>query len=259
MLGSIKVDNVEFGRGRHREYVVDRGAEVERKRKNALLLLSKGQISKAVRTITSNGIGDMEDPVIQRQMEAKYPERVHPMPQAVTKGQCVDSLAGLKDLLLTLEGGVSAGSGGMRPEYLTCLAEVWNPEQMSKLEDFGMRYLNGNLPMWWYKVWITVATAPLFKTSARDSIRPIGVMPCLERQFRKLVTKFNKGALVSYFEPQQVVFSEGGAAKLVHSIRMLVEANPNFVLVKCDIKMLLKVSAEQGFFMFLKEKRVCVT
>ena len=84
------------------------------------------------------------------------------------------------------------------PEYLTCLAEVWNPEQMAKLEDFGMRYLNGNLPMWWYKVWITVATAPLYKSTARDSVRPVGVLPCLERQIRKLVTRHNKGPLITF-------------------------------------------------------------
>ena len=116
------------------------------------------------------------------------------------------------------------------------MAEIWNQEQMSKLEDFGMRYLVGELPVWWYKVWITVATAPLYKTSARTSVRPVGVLPCLERQYRKLVTRFNKGALVNYFEPQQVVFSQAGAAKLVHSMRMLMEKNPGFVLIKCDIK-----------------------
>ena len=58
----------------------------------------------------------------------------------------------------------------------------------------------------------------------------------MERQFRKLVTRFNKGTLVTFFEPQQIVFSEAGAAKLVHSVRMVMEANPSFVLVKCDIK-----------------------
>ena len=41
---------------------------------------------------------------------------------------------------------------------------------------------------------------------------------------------------MSFFEPQQIVFSQAGAAKLVHSVRMLMEANPTFVLVKCDIK-----------------------
>ena len=41
---------------------------------------------------------------------------------------------------------------------------------------------------------------------------------------------------MSYFEPQQIVFSEAGAAKLVHSMRMIMEENPTFVFVKCDIK-----------------------
>ena len=94
----------------------------------------------------------------------------------------------------------------------------------------------GDLPMWWYKVWSTVATVPLYKTITQNTVRPVGIMPCLERQFRKMVTRSSKAALVSYFEPQQIVFSEAGAAKLVHSMRMLVEGNPDFVLVKCDIK-----------------------
>ena len=46
----------------------------------------------------------------------------------------------------------------------------------------------------------------------------------------------NKAALVSYFEPQQVVFNEAGVAKLVHSMRMLIQKNPDFVFVKCEIK-----------------------
>ena len=47
-------------------------------------------------------------------------------------------------MLLGLDGGVSPDTGGMRPEYLTFLAEIWGPAEMAKLEDFGMRYLTGN-------------------------------------------------------------------------------------------------------------------
>ena len=228
----------EYRRGRQRDRGGERRqeVEVEKKRKNALLLLSKGLVKKAVRTITSYGAGDMSDPHIRAQMEAKYPARVHPLPPAVSRGQCVDNLRGLRELLLGLEGGVSPGTGGMRPEYLTCLAEVWEAEPMGRLEEFGMRYLTGDLPMWWYKVWSTVATVPLYKTSTQNTVRPVGIMPSLKRQFRKMVTRSSKAALVSYFEPQQIVFSEAGAAKLVSSMRKLVEANPQFVLVKCDIK-----------------------
>jgi hypothetical protein len=45
-----------------------------------------------------------------------------------------------------------------------------------------------------------------------------------------MVNRSNKLVLVSFFEPQQVVFSEGGAAKLVNSMRMLLEANPSLLM-----------------------------
>ena len=41
---------------------------------------------------------------------------------------------------------------------------------------------------------------------------------------------------MKYFEPQQIVVSVAGGAKSVNRIHMLSEANPNFVVVKCDIK-----------------------
>ena len=110
----------------------------------------------------------------------------------------------------------------VKANYLTCFTEIWNEGRMSKLEDFGMRYLNGDLPMWWYKVWITVASFPLLESPVRDFVRPLGVLPCLKRQFRKLAIRFNKGPLVKFYEPQQIVFSQAGAAKLGHTVRMVM-------------------------------------
>ena len=230
--------------GRRREQAVSREEgerwseekEKTKKRKNALSLLSRGLISKAVRTINSFGIGDMEDPRIRQQMEDKYPPGRAPLPPTVTRGQCVDSLEGLKDVLLGLEGGQSAGSGGLRPEYLTCLSEIWGEEEMGRLQDFGMRYLNGQLPTWWYKVWLTTATVPLYKTIVMTTIRPIGIRPCLSRAIHKVVTRATRETFTAYFEPQQVVLSQAGAAKLVMGIRMLSEANPTFVVIKSDIR-----------------------
>ena len=56
----------------------------------------------------------------------------------------MDNLSGLRDSLLSLKGGVSPGTGGMRNKYLTCLAEVWEGADMMLLEQFGMRYLTGH-------------------------------------------------------------------------------------------------------------------
>ena len=114
--------------------------------KNAMLLLSKGPISKAVRRINSYGIANLEDPPILSQMKAKYPVGGYELPLSITKGQCVDNLTGLREVLLDLSPGVSPGTGGMRPEYLICLADVWEDWQMERLEQFGIRYLSGQLP-----------------------------------------------------------------------------------------------------------------
>ena len=195
--------------------------ELEKKRKNAMLLLSKGLIGKAVRRINSFGIGNMEEPAVLEQMKAKYPDRGHPLPDAVTRGQCVDNLRGLRGVLLDLKAGVSPGTGGMRPEYLTCLAEVWGEEQMGLLEQFGLRYLTGMLPPWWYKVWLSLTTVALYKTSDQEAVRPVVIEPGLARNFHKLANKENRPVLVKFFEPQQVVVSVAGGAKLVMSVRML--------------------------------------
>ena len=172
--------------------------QLERDRKNALLLLAKGHISKAARVINSHGIGSMQDPHILRQMEQKYPERGIPLPASVSRGQCVDNLRGLREVLLGLQGGVSAGTGGMKPEYLTCLAEIWDDQNMGKLEEFGLRYLTGQLPLWWYKVWLSLTTVALFKTSEKDTVRPVGIEPCLARTFHKQVNTANKPVLVNF-------------------------------------------------------------
>ena len=56
----------------------------------------------------------------------KYPARGHPLSPKVFKGPCVDSMSGLREVLLGLEGGTAPGTGGMKlkPEYLKCEAEV---------------------------------------------------------------------------------------------------------------------------------------
>ena len=110
----------------------------------------------------------------------------------------MDNLRGLREVLLGLQGGVSAGTGGLKPEYLTCLAEVWGDEQMGMLEQFGLRYLTGQLPLWWYKVWLSLTTVTLFKTSDHDTVCPVGIEPCLARTFHKVVNKENRPVLVNF-------------------------------------------------------------
>ena len=111
-------------------------------RKTVLSLLKRGQIGRAVRRICSNGIANMDDPQVLAALKAKYTIRGRDLPAAVTKGQCLDRLD-MRESLLSLDPGVSPGFGGMRNEHLRCLAEVWEPQDLALLDEFGLRYLNG--------------------------------------------------------------------------------------------------------------------
>ena len=208
----------------------------EDQRKAALSHLSKGEIGKAVSRLTSFGVASTEDPAVMAALRAKYVERGKDLPDTVLMGQAVDSLSGLKETLLNLPTGVSPGTGGLRGEFLACLAEVWDDNTMGLLEEFGMLYLNGHLPPWWYRVWGSVTTVPLFKTVERETVRPVGVRNPLIRTLHSRVIKENREAFTDYFEPQQLALSEAGGHKLVHQVRRAMEEHRDWVVAKVDVR-----------------------
>ena len=126
-------------------------------------LINEGKISKALQRVTSCGVASLEDPDVLAMLRSKYPPRGRPLPERVVRGQCIDNLAGLRESLLKLEPGVSPGTGGMKAEFLMILAQRMDDEEIGLLENFGMRYLKGELPAWFYPVWLTVQTVPFFK------------------------------------------------------------------------------------------------
>ena len=233
-------DKEEFARKR-----VERGKrnfksdqeEVEKKRETVLGLMSRGQVGRAARLISSNGVASTDDPVTMAALSAKYVARVRELPKQVSKGKCIESAAGLRELWLDLEPGVSPGTGGMRGEFLTCLAEVWEEEEMERFQQFVMLYLTAELPPWFFRVWAAVSTVPTFKTADRhkDKLRPIGVKGSLPRSIHKLVARKIKPELRAYLEPQQLCLTPGGGSKLVHAVRMLMEQNRDWVCVKLDV------------------------
>ena len=203
-------------------------------RKTVLAMLSRGQIGRAVRRICSNGVASLEDPEIRAILQTKYKAREKDIPRSVTKGECLQSLGGLRESLLGLGTGVSAGFGGLRNEHLRCFAEIAEEEDMGTLETFSLKYLNGEFPPWFSKVWNSVATVPLYKPDG--NLRPVGIKPSLIRELHKAVVRGNRGVLTDYLEPQQLALSQAGGAKLVHSVRMMLEHKREFFAVKLDIK-----------------------
>ena len=90
---------------------------------------------------------------------------------------------------------------------------------MSLLEEFGLLYLSGSLPHWWYRVWGCVTTVPLYKTLEMDAVRPVGVRNPLIRTLHSRVIRDNRATFAAVLEPQQLALSLAGGHKLVHQVR----------------------------------------
>ena len=188
--------------------------EKNKKRSVALQLLSSRHVSEAVSRIKSHGIASMNDDWVRGQLYGKYPERGRDLPAYVTKGTCVTNLAGLRDKMLNLKRGSSPGTGGLRPEFLISLANHMEDDQMVLLQDFGKKYLDGDLPAWYYRVMESVMTVPAFKTKERNTLRPLGVKHQLVRVFHQEAIRQNRAELHSFLEPQQLALSEAGAGRM---------------------------------------------
>ena len=207
-----------------------------RLKRQSEVFIAGGQISKATKRIVSNGVADISNPEVLNQLRAKYPPRLRPLPDKVIRGDPIPSLGGLREALSSLKDGIAPGSGGLRSEYLSLLGVEMNNHGMDLMEKFGMKYLRAQLPPWFYVVWLTVQTVPLFKSSDKDAVRPLGLRNNLVKSLHREVTKGNREVVRSYLEPQQLVLSTAGASKLIFSVRELLETRRDFVCLKLDIK-----------------------
>ena len=219
------------------------GEDPEKRTRNAISLISQGMISKAANRMTSFGVVNINDPVSKAALKSKYPSRGREMQTHVIKGTPVDNFNMISGAFYNLKSGVAPGTGGMRPEFLVTLAEVWDEENSNinawdLVNYFCMQYVSGGMPPWFYQSVMTVETVGLFKTADRhkEKLRPIGMRNPFIKTIHKNIIKQNQRAFKEFLEPQQLGMSVAGAAKLVHSIRMTLEKNPNFICVKLDFR-----------------------
>ena len=197
--------------------------EEQHLKKEVLRLIGTCEVGKAVSRLNSYGVATMDNPDVCQQMADKYPARNQELPARVVKGEAVSNLRGLREGLKALKRRRSAGAGGLRPEFLRVVGEKMDGEHMRLLEDWGQRFLKGEMPGWFYVVWLSIQTVPLYKTVTRDTVRPIGMRNPLSKLLNSLMIGENKGEIVDFLEPQQLAMSEAGSAKLVHCMRLLAE------------------------------------
>ena len=198
-------------------------------------LLYAGQVRRSMRRGTSHGLADSHSPQVLQQMQVKFPARNDPLPATVPKLAPIDSFSQLRETLLSLEPGTSPGSGGCRPEYLVALGEKLEDREVELLEAFALAYTAGSLPAWFYRLWLSLSTVPIYKTAEQQDVRPLGIRHSLVRVFHQEVMVQSMPAIREFLEPQQLGMSRAGPAKLVNTVRGMLELHPEFVCCSLDV------------------------
>jgi hypothetical protein len=96
-------------------------------------------------------------------------------------------------------------------------------------------------PAWFYMVFSQVKLVALIKQEApaglTPDVRPLGIAECLRRVFHRALVKERKDTFAQHFFPQQgAVGMANGTSMITLELHTLLEANPDWVLIKLDLR-----------------------
>ena len=123
--------------------------------KQAQRLMRVGQFSKAHSALLTQGVADLSDPDVSRQMCDKHVARQQQLPGTPPQGLPPDVLkVKLWKKYQSLDSLAGTGVCGYRNEYLRCLAtpfaDVLAKTAVNLHEQFAEDFLNARLPAWYY-------------------------------------------------------------------------------------------------------------
>ena len=136
------------------------------------------------------------------------------------------------------------GPDGYRYEYLSCLATTMTcplaAEAVRRHKDFAEKFVNAELPSWYY--WVACATKmiALVKKEAEvqggvPDVRPIGMGGCKRRAWTSRLMKDNADTFKRSFWPVQVAVGvKAGVPKLIYAVTEHMLHNKTHVLLKLD-------------------------
>jgi len=138
------------------------------------------------------------------------------------------------------------GASGFRNEYLKALlpdfADARAQQAIPLLDQFAESFVNAELPPWFYLVFGSVKEIALIKTpgatsDAAPDVRPLGLGECLRRVITSALNSQHKSVLADHLWPQQVAIGvPGGLSMLLYGLRLMIEQQPNWVIVRLDLR-----------------------
>ena len=241
--------------------------ERARKAHRARHLIAEGELSRAVRELESKGMGNLSDSAIQAQLERKHKARrpEDELPESLLEYAAMDDdddsarpdaercLAAfgprvevkLQESMRKLRRMRGTGVTGFRNEYLKALSENFEDQRAKTvvplIEEFAERFVNADLPAWFYYAYATVEECAPIKEAGvggePPDCRPVGKGECLPRMINSKLVADNKGAAYEALWPWNVGTAvTDGCGILAHGLRLATELRPDWVLINLDIK-----------------------
>ena len=223
----------------------------EQKLRRVLAHTRVGQFTKAMRRITSSGIGDSSDPAIRAQLSKKFPDRKFPVGPLsdYTEGHTILG-TGLNAEQITsairrMAPGTAPGPDGWQGDWLKMMLRECNKDTgectIAELARLGTIYVQGKMPKWFYYIGSAALLVPVIKCPASTpggtpDCRPISVGSVMERLFTAAALHKHDSAMRKVYEPQQLGFTRDGVEILPLMVRTQLDLYPDHCCVKMDME-----------------------
>ena len=204
--------------------------------RRASMYAADGQYRKAMQQFGSEGLAPATEANYRKMLDL-HP-RADPPPVLTTdQPQILLSAAEVKKAILTLKNGSSPGACGHRPEhYKVCLSEAAlgrRDRTLAAVTRLVNKVAGGHVPQ---QIRHLFASASLFGVPKRDGgLRPVAAGSLLRRVTGKAIARKLTDKAASMFRPLQVgVGTRSGCEAVIHSVRQLVEEDPDLMICQTD-------------------------
>ena len=221
----------------------------ERKLKKVLEHTRAGRYSKAMRLISSHGLGDSTSNDIREQMRRKFPNRksdVGPLSAYIGNGTPVAAKVTSDQIVKAIRNlapGTAPGPDGFHAEHFKMALKAQNLEigetVTAELARFATAFGAGLLPAHTYYVGSSSWLVPVIKakiTSATVKVpcRPVCIGPIPERILTSTIATAHADEMAKVYEPQQLGFHKNGCEIVPLAVRLHLELRPDHAGIKLD-------------------------
>lgn len=217
----------------------------------AMEFLEAGLLSKCRGLLLSAGLGDMDDPRIIAQLDAKHPLRKEPMmgflPTDIDLPPIQLSVDKLRKRYRGLTRLSGVGVDGLCNEHLICLGNHFESGPATRALAghcfFANLFLNGKLPAWYYSVQAMGRMVALLKDKTSPppgvtpAVRPVNCGNCTVRSWvSQAVETPSKAAGMSMRKQQFAVGVSSGGLIMFHALGEHMRLHPGHAIVKIDFR-----------------------